>query len=504
MNIINTNVHNRFDIEVTDALTGKIKQVVTSYNIVLDQFFTRLVGRGSKLGYIHIGSGTGTPSVTRTSLFSFLGAKAASVVETVKAYPTSYIKKKIVLSPSEYVGATITEVGFGYGTTSTYAVTHSLLKDSEGNPIAINKTDTDVLTIYATFYVTIGDSVPGVYLLPSPGNSDIIKGVLEDTYSQVNVAIGMGNTITKADDILYTSLYTKTNINPTIDQTNKMWTIPTQRWDYNIANSHMVSAIGSPTIAVWLLPNQDIFPYLNITNVAVGTGDDVKTEFTSPFPLIVPGSEVIRVNGVVQTRDVDYEINYNNNAKEYPELFISALPNTYSITGGNKHTTYSYRPYFIWHDQTKVGINAVSEASPIYLDFGSPITVNRFIIPQGSFTFGGSGTFNTIMTFDYSDDKTTWNNLFTSGEIAYNSITADLWFDPPITARYFRFTSSFLFMVGCGSCPNIRFGYVTPGIKFMVPPANGATIEMDCQLDRPIKNSNWVIDFGFSVKFERG
>lgn len=66
-----------------------------------------------------------------------------------------YTRRKIVLSPSDYVGARITEVGFGYSTSSGSAVTHSMLKDSEGNQIAIEKTDTDVLTIYATFYLTL-------------------------------------------------------------------------------------------------------------------------------------------------------------------------------------------------------------------------------------------------------------------------------------------------------------------------------------------------------------
>ena len=43
--IIKPKVHNRFDIEVTDAVTGEVKRRVTSYNIVLDQFFTRLIDK---------------------------------------------------------------------------------------------------------------------------------------------------------------------------------------------------------------------------------------------------------------------------------------------------------------------------------------------------------------------------------------------------------------------------------------------------------------------------
>ena len=40
-----------------------------------------------------------------------------------------------------------------HGTPSSN-LTHALIKDSEGTPISITKTDSDVLTIYATVYAT--------------------------------------------------------------------------------------------------------------------------------------------------------------------------------------------------------------------------------------------------------------------------------------------------------------------------------------------------------------
>ena len=36
---IPVNIHNKFEFEVTDAATGEIKQRVTAYNIVLDNYF---------------------------------------------------------------------------------------------------------------------------------------------------------------------------------------------------------------------------------------------------------------------------------------------------------------------------------------------------------------------------------------------------------------------------------------------------------------------------------
>ena len=504
-NIIRPVVHNRFDIEVADAVTGEIKQRITSYNIVLDQYFSRLIGRSSKIGYIHLGTGEGTPAVNRTSMFTFLGAKGNSVVETVKAYPTSYTRRKIVLSPSDYVGARITEVGFGYSTSSGSAVTHSMLKDSEGNQIAIEKTDTDVLTIYATFYLTIGEAVSGVYVLPTPNNNAIISAVLEDSYTTLTLTLGAHNSLVLADDLASNSISNKTNISPTSDLANRKWQVPVTRWNYSEANSHMVSAIGSSTVAAWLLPNTDIFPQIALTDLAVGVGDGVETEFTCPIPKIVPGSESVRVNGVLMTRDVDYTIDNNNNAVEYPELFISTDPQNYVFSGGY-NAGYNRYSFFKWNAVNSNPSVGVSNANPIYLDFGSAITINRLIIPTGTFSqnFSSTGSPTTVITFDYSLDGENWSNAFTSQDISGNSINANLWFDPVITARYFRLTSSFSVGYGAGKNPNILFGYITPGLVFMTPPAAGASIEMDCAVDRPIKNENWVLDFSFAVQFERG
>ena len=495
-------LHNRFDIEVTDSQIGEVRQKVTSYNIVLDTFLTRLVTKASKLGYIHLGTGEGTPAVTDTSMFIFLGARSAAVEETVKAYPTSYIRKKIVLAPSDYVGSRITEVGFGYSTSGSSAVTHSMLKDSEGNQIAIEKKDTDVVTVYATFYLTFGAATTD-YVLPSPDNNAVISAVLQDTYTTLANHLGAFGDYITADEIAVKSLSSKSGITPTADTVNKKWIIPNVRWDYDKGNSHMVSAIGSPNYAVWQLPNSDIFPNISLTNIAVGTGDGTTSVFNCPIPKIVPGSESVRVNGVLMTRDVDYTIDYNNNFAEYPELFEATNPKNCTITGGNKTTSYSYYPFIVW-GASKTGINSISSSKPIIFDFGTTIKVNRLYMPAGSISYGGSGSPDTAIGFDYSDDGINWINLHTTESGEHDEVSADLRLDTPIIARYWRLTSSYISNLGCGRCPNILLGYVTPGLVFTTPPAAGASIEMDCAIDRPIKNENWVLDFSFAVQFERG
>ena len=65
------NLHNKFEIEVVDIKTGKVKQKETIYNIVVNQMFTRLCAGNTYFTGISYGTGTGTPDVSRTGLFTY-------------------------------------------------------------------------------------------------------------------------------------------------------------------------------------------------------------------------------------------------------------------------------------------------------------------------------------------------------------------------------------------------------------------------------------------------
>ncbi|MFA7175449.1 MAG: discoidin domain-containing protein, partial [Kiritimatiellia bacterium] len=129
------------------------------------------------------------------------------------------------------------------------------------------------------------------------------------------------------------------------------------------------------------------------------------------------------------------------------------------------------------------------------LTFSRPFAILSFYRKQGSPS--------TNAVISYSQDNETWTDILTAETALYSSVHADVTLDTPVTARYWRLSVSSATQLGGGSCPNIRLGYVTPGIVFTNPPAAGAAIEMDCKLDRPIKNENWVLDFSFAVQFER-
>lgn len=99
-----------------------------SHNIVLNSY-REMTSLGFKVtDYIAFGNGTGTPTIGNYSLFSKLDARPAQVVE----YNTDcqngdyYVLRKIVLDTDEFVGQTITEIGF-CGSTDGNLITHSIL-----------------------------------------------------------------------------------------------------------------------------------------------------------------------------------------------------------------------------------------------------------------------------------------------------------------------------------------------------------------------------------------
>ena len=239
-----------------------------------------------------------------------------------------------------------------------------MLKDSEGNQIAIEKTDTDVITIYATFYLTMSQNDES-YVLPTPENNHIICGVLEDNYLKANVVIGANSNITTADELTNTAISTKTNQYLSGDYENKKWTLSPVRWNYDEANGNIVNAIGSPYYAAWKLPNTDIFPQITLSNMAVGTGDGETVEF-------------------------NYTCYYENNSAQYPERFISANKEHFIMSGGYSNS-YDRCPLFGW-DAVKTGPSVgIRTNYPIILDFKNSVKINTFKVLKDAFATNYSG-----------------------------------------------------------------------------------------------------------------
>lgn len=509
MPYIDTKVHNHFDFVVQDAKTGKTKQTARAYNVVTDMFFDYIVNCRTPLYYIALGTGNGDPATTDTGLFAQIIKKQVTEIETVKAYPTSYTKKKIVLEPTECVGADITEVGFWgyyyyYGPRSDL-MSHAMLKDAEGNQIVVHKTAEDIITVYATFYVTIGTETGGEYILPTPENNAILSTIFNGGSASASLTLGMSPNIPYSDDLTSTNVTGSTkSMSRSGDVENMQWVFGLTRWNYTEGNNHVISCIGSPNIAAWPLPNPNVMANIELTNIQIGNGDGVTTEFTCPIPIVVEGSEVLRVDGVLMKLGDDYEFDYFNNSSEYIELFATSDRFTYDVSGGNgtiPDTNYSdfYR-FGAWCNDGYSEL--IDDAHPLVFDFRKSIPVNRVVLASGALYMKTGST--CVISLEYSDDGEVWTELCNSGEpvharyavINYHSSEA-------VKARFWR-----ICVVGgtiyCQARCGFRWGYVSPGIRFKTPPIEGAAITMNCEIDRPLKNENWMLDFTFAVRFQRG
>ena len=287
-------IHNRFDIEVRDSITGELKQTAQAENILLNSIYTRLCGGSTYFVNIHFGTGTGTPVPTGTSLFTHLGTKTAVNEEVLKTFPVSSWKRKIVLAPEEFVGQTITEVGIAWGSSSSALMTHAMIKDAEGNPISITKTALDVVTIYATVYVTFDTSTQLEWL-----------GTGNNTNTLINYLIGGSSSPTGSFGLLpipwaFARLGSTPNATWTADVTNKKRKTNIPRFDINTANGNAL-ALEFTNLFQLSFPATGIHTGRAYTDVPLGVGNGTEDTFALPSQNLIAGTLVAKVDGVVTT-----------------------------------------------------------------------------------------------------------------------------------------------------------------------------------------------------------
>ena len=298
-------LHNKFEVYIKDIRTGKERLIGTAYNMVLSAMWTQIISdRRSPFDYICYGRGTGELSPTRTSLFSQIAQVSSTRVEEVYSSDSGYIKEKIELSPSTAVGETITEVGIrGYNR----LVTHALLKDAEGNPISFTKTDTDVVTIYATLYCRISVTSPLSF-----SQSQVSYGaayyILNYGYITSTIKVGRnpmpldGDSINAAG-ICDTSAASKSSSRIAYDVATATESYKVR---FEIADANLfIKEIQVAETASIVVPESSIIGKVLYENVPLGTGDNVKTKFLIPSPYIETPLVDVKVNSVVASHTLE-------------------------------------------------------------------------------------------------------------------------------------------------------------------------------------------------------
>lgn len=526
----------------------KLIQEENTHNVILNQAIWNKRHLSGSHNYccfgtqLDVGSGTGTPAATDTALFSSLWSINAPTKETLSVddNTNSITTRWIFTIPAttSYVG-NITECGMRGYFTNTFLYTHAMVKDAEGNPISINKTDLDKVIITVDITITVGSSDPDILVSPISKTPFTHWMSLADTRA----------TFFYFSCCSFNSSYTKTSMCHLIQSPLAILNRAKERYTYSVSNygghvsmegiragtsscvvesnnvqrftgrinqdvystAHKAYIKGIMFLGTFIipLPNEKYFPKYKLSNVDVGIAVGGESEILCPLDYFVGGSDVVYKNGVALTRGVDYTVDAYNNHSALIELAESCDAH---ITGGIKASHYIFnsycalfrpKPYYDSDDDDYTSISDIysfSTDAPLFFDMRKEVTINFLRVPSGA------NYKYTISTSSNGEEYTVHDtHTFVSGE-------SYVWEFTPVTTRYFKLeiissadkavTHKPTATVSSNQDPSLYYamGFKTDGmIKFTTPLSAGDVITMDCEMDLPYKTENNVIDYDFSL-----
>lgn len=461
----NASIHNKFEIEVVDARTGRIKQRAEAHNVICNNLWSNV---SSYFNYIWYGNGVGTPSRSDTNLFGTKYYASTGDHALIYNYRTGvfYRTKKITLSETTAVGVNITEVGLAYSTGSGCLCTHAMIQDMNGNQISISKTATDIITIYATVYM---------HWIPTGYQDDTIvvcrvlaNRILGYGFSAGTIYVGAGTCKMNA------GVNTSTSASCTWDSANKRLTVKAPRiavgygnieggfgWVALMSQSSYSSSYSCTNYAVI-----DVRGAYEVTGEAVGTGDGVTTEFATLFDF--PTNATVYVDGVAMTDGVT--------VKNEP---ITTDPFKYLVR--IEDTLYQDKPVFA------AGTVNINTTTPQYF-YNTCAELGFYKWTRHSTSYPG-------IKLSFSDDFVNWSDYYSYGSVV------------PEEHRY----KKYIRMLATGSSTwsgrtSMDTGTFPPAITgknivFDEPPAEGAVITIDYTTPFVPKDSNHVYDLSFAIQF---
>ena len=487
------NIHNRFDLEVVDSVTGEVKQRAQAENVICNGLWNCLFdGNEYPSRYfsaISFGTGAGVPAAANTALFTPLGSKGFPSIGWSYIDSSTYVinndyenhvysaQNKIQLLETEYNGSTITELGVSSLTQGTLC-THAMLKDMNGNPISIAKTNTDIINIYATIFVHWQDSYNGNrinnYYLPL---FEVLTG---------RAGYGVGQclkSVSFKSGIGYYDSQTAVSKSGTItyDIPNKKATIVYPRLAASEGNFGQ-SGIGFVSIADGegngIFFDQAFATPFDIVSESVATADGVLKDFSTSFGYLNSGDTTVFVDGVAAsgvTVDADIPVGglvgksfvYSDangivNISKPPHSCFSKV-----ISSGNSDndfggyaTTYAYNPYY-----ETLGLNTIKHhlVNSVYCsnDCVTWVSLNELVTPDGTIS-NGYRIPEAFVHYKY------WK-LVAGNNYSYES---------------------------CNWKSDHR-----SNIHFATAPANGAVITASYKTKRIPKDINHVFDFSITMQF---
>ena len=481
----NVGIRNRFDIEVYDTVTEETTHYQAT-NIVLDAMWSRLVNFQTYFVNIHYGTGTGSFASSSTSLFTHKGTKAATTHETVKALPTSRWVRRIVLNPEEEVGTTFTEVGVAYSSTASNLVTHAAIADAEGNPITLTKTATQVLTIYATIYIELGEE-DAMYdgkvrwVQPIASANELVNYLTGSSYP--TQAFRVSGEREWSNGVAPVSFAASSGFGPsgwTANASTKKATTPVQRFGTTAGNGEVrCLGIGSSDSLGTMraqVPVTGVYTSKAITGEALGTGDALNAGFNLSWA--DAQSVIVKTDGVtVNTLDYTLRPAYKNQNLflRRPVATVAGTPESpQNLTDGVITTSASGLP----------------TGSVVGIDVGaSYATTNVSRLRTYSNNSGVTIYLRGSANADFSESVAIGSGATVSGN----------WFNinfSPVSYRYYTLSSASYVQLR-----EVELLAADDQITFTTPPALGAAITADYTVDYIPKDTKHVLDLQCAIQY---
>lgn len=480
------NLHNRYDIEVVDSQTGEMRQKAQAENIILNGAWGQILHSANGVDWfdkIAYGTGTGMMSVARTALFTPLDEAVATDSEFVLNNEDNYIshRQKITILENMHVGQQISEVGIKSET--GVLCTHALIKDMNGNPVVITKTDTDIITIYATVFLLINTTYSPTAALDilrvDPATNQIASNLLGRRVGSTNtrktawrhqILISRGSENAYYSDVEYVSDL----FEATLDSAQK-----TARIYYRLpaAVANIGGFVSAVVGSIQVIPTGTYSREFNsiITRFVpggvtqspvveqIGTGDGETTDFATSFAQI-PSNTVVKVNGIAATPTI-----YDN------------MPNNRDL-----------RSYF---RQLDADHPEYQNIYPFYTEAKANGTYTILEKMHAGCLVEQTYTRNTEIAV--SDDLETWTVLTTTPR------TGDTTFDVPSahqSKRYWRFTN------GANDSNYSVYNFYQnsatdfKNVRFATAPAVGAVITAEYTPNCAAKDANHVLDVDITIQ----
>jgi len=511
------NIHNRFDIEVIDARTGDKRQEAKAYNVVCDNMWTELDKSHTTSKYewfnkITYGRGNGTPSSEDADLFSTIASVLASDLTYGVDYANAvcWIRKSIHIDELTSNGETISEIGIR--STNGVLCTHAMLQDMNGNHISIQKSNTDILNIYATVYVHLAPELLDVnntiqvdLSLINNGLSFLrwLAGDVSDNYytsgglkvfnplkGRLHCTDQKNSPRPPFDYVVGTPVYDAGSRTYTLtgrcpyDQNNDFkglgwWSVLSSDWSGTYSYEY-----ENPQLAIKAAP--PVFGGSKIVGEEVGTGDGLTTHFATKFDY--PENAKVYVDGVLRNDvTVDKAPLYNTHMGQYFEYG--------TVKDGVLYPKFNakYVGYYALGDFDAIGFSRLEHGilyNPNYMHGISSFYADVY----SSYYYGCTG-------IAVSDDLINWDYILGDGSSEIGNATVVV----PEEHRYKKYWKVEVSRLRTENdiCPCIKnlvaADLTGSNIHFGTPPAEGAVITIDYDTQVIAKDINHVFDLSLTV-----